>query len=312
MDATRKAIPKAGPYYMIIEGETIVVEPGDMTVTRKEGTGHLSRGGRGFIELSIFRKPGLTTDPLKKKVIWTHSEDIEGDAIAANVECVNAQVSYLMSLPKERKPSIIVGHVDAELSNGGVSEAFVAVDEEFSDETFENTYDGPGYPEYKRFEAEDYIPEFLRSPYPKEGEDNDSTNESRSETEDIETAEKASESGFERDPRWRFVDRPMAPTWPSVFRPDEDYKKEGFQYIEDDVHRVYRKAADLGKDFSDLDVFVDFPEFALFLEALASKILLKESDGPLSSDLARRAEFFRQGACLLRQQSALPLRRSPP
>ncbi|MBQ9004249.1 MAG: hypothetical protein IJ087_20615, partial [Eggerthellaceae bacterium] len=293
MDATRKTALKAGPYYMAIGGETIEVPAEDITATRKEGAGRLKRGGRGFVDLAIFQKPGLTTDPLKRKVLWTHPEDIDGDPIAESVKCVEAQADYLMGLPEGCRPTMIVYHVEPELTEHGVAEAFVAVDEDFDDETFDNLYEGPGYPAYKVPEYDDYIPEFLRTPPLRELRGDAAASAQQSEDETARSPE--GREGMDADPRWRFVDRAMKPTWPCVMNPDRDYRKKGGQYVETDAHRIYREAVSLARELAGVSEPGALPEFAFFLEALACRLASIEAGEGMAADLGRRIPYFRYG-----------------
>lgn len=146
MDAT----VKAGPYYIDIGDQTTEIVQEKISAMRKKGTGHLSRGGRGFIDLIIFRSAGMTTSLLKRKVIWTHKDDINGDPIEESIKCVNEQAAYLRSLQKGNKPTIIVRHVGDGLNANGIAEAIIAVNAEFTDDVFDDLCCGPGYPQFKK------------------------------------------------------------------------------------------------------------------------------------------------------------------
>lgn len=154
-------------YFNFGGSETIAVEADTVSIERLQGTGHLSRGARGYVDQCVFPGlPNLASEPLKRKVILVHQGDIDDDAVEASVSCVEQQVAYLMGLD-DRKPKIIV-YQAASVSEGGLVESFVAVDSGFTDDVFFDLYASPGYPEFKQIDSEpDYIPEFLRAPFAK-------------------------------------------------------------------------------------------------------------------------------------------------
>ena len=110
-------------------GDTLAVEAKTVSIERLDGTGHLSRGARGFIDRCVFPGlPNLTGEPLKRKVIRVLQDDIDGEAVEASVSCIEKQVKYLLGLPDARKPKVIVYQAAVSVSEDGLVESFVAVD----------------------------------------------------------------------------------------------------------------------------------------------------------------------------------------